>query len=195
MRPRFSPATPAAPAVGCVAAARRQQLTQLTVIIIQLLHDDAREPQRATEGSAGYDLFAYLNGRSVTCSDGQRLWTVQPDDRDGTAVLRLDAGLMARVPLGFKARLPRGVEAQIRPRSGSSFKKGLQLPNAPGTVDSDYPDEWMVLIQNGGVGPLELAHGERFAQMVLARYEVLAFQPGEVEVTTTRAGGFGSTGT
>jgi dUTP pyrophosphatase len=164
------------------------------VIIIQLLHDDAREPQRATEGSAGYDLFAYLTARTVTCSDGQRTWTVEPDVREGSAVLRLEPGVMARVPLGFKARLPRGVEAQVRPRSGSSFKKGLHIPNAPGTVDSDYPDEWMVLIQNGGAGVLELAHGERFAQMVLAKYEVLAFQPGEVGVTTTRAGGFGSTG-
>ena len=102
---------------------------------------------------------------------------------------------MARVPLGFKARLPRGIEAQIRPRSGSSFKKGVQLPNSPGTVDSDYPDEWMVLIQNGGKGPLELVHGERFAQMVLSRYEILAFQPGEVGITTSRAGVFVSTGT
>jgi dUTP pyrophosphatase len=164
------------------------------VIVIQLLHEDAREPLRATEGSAGYDLFAYLKGRTVTCSDGQRTWIAEPESRDGTPVLRLDPGAMARIPLGFKARLPHGIEAQVRPRSGSSFKKGLHIPNAPGTVDSDFPDEWMVLIQNGGAGPLELAHGERFAQMVLAKYEVLAFQPGEVGVTTARAGGFGSTG-
>ncbi|MGH7618970.1 MAG: dUTP diphosphatase, partial [Gemmatimonadaceae bacterium] len=92
------------------------------------------------------------------------------------------------------ARIPRGVEAQIRPRSGTSFKKCLQIPNAPGTIDSDFPDEWMVIVRNPLTTPIRIDHGERIAQMVLARHEVLAIEAGNIAVTTDRVGGFCSTG-
>lgn len=161
---------------------------QLTV---ELLHADARPPRRATEGSAGYDLCAYLTGRTVKCSDAQRTWEAPADN----GAFSLDAGVAALIPLGFKARLPHGIEAQIRPRSGTSFKKGLQIPNAPGTIDSDFPDEWMVIVRNPTSLPIRVEHGERIAQMVLARYEVLDIVDGTVAVTTSRVGGFGSTGT
>jgi len=164
---------------------------QLTV---ELLHPDACPPQRATEGSAGYDLRAYLIGRTVKCSDGQRVWDSAAGDAGATPAFVLEPGVAALIPLGFKARLPIGVEAQIRPRSGTSFKKGLQIPNAPGTIDSDYPDEWMVIVRNPTTFPISIEHGERIAQMVLARYEVLPVARGAVGVTTTRVGGFGSTG-
>lgn len=161
-------------------------------ITVELLHDDAHAPRRATEGSAGYDLCAYVRSRSIKCSDGQRTWT-ENALHDGDA-FDLAPGVTALVPLGFKARLPVGVEAQIRPRSGTTFKKGLAIPNAPGTIDSDFPDEWMVLVKNPTPTPIRIDHGERIAQMVLARFEVLAIKTGRVEVTTDRVGGFGSTG-
>jgi dUTP pyrophosphatase len=108
--------------------------------------------------------------------------------------LTLEPGVMALVPLGFRARLPHGIEAQIRPRSGAAFKKGLHVANSPGTIDADFPDEWMVPVRNGGSGALVIDHGERIAQMVLARYEVLQIELGSVAATTSRTGGFGSTG-
>jgi dUTP pyrophosphatase len=169
-------------------------LVSSDAVVVELLHRDAHAPARATPGSAGYDLCAYLTGRAIRCSDGERIWdTAASDDARGCAFV-LERGVSALIPLGFKARLPLGVEAQIRPRSGTSFKKGLQIPNAPGTIDSDYPDEWMVLVRNPGERPIRIEHGERIAQMVLARYEVLPMEPGRVAVTTTRTGGFGSTG-
>jgi len=165
-------------------------------VVIELLHDDAQPPRRATEGSAGYDLFAYLSGRSVDCSDGVRRWSITAEagqgERNSRIVLR--PGAMALIPLGFKASLPNGYEAQIRPRSGAAFKKGLGIPNAPGTVDSDFPDEWRVIVRNTTEHPLEIEHGERIAQMVLHRYEVLPFVAGRVGISTERVGGFGSTG-
>ena len=160
---------------------------QLTV---ELLHADARPPRRATEGSAGYDLCAYLTGRTVKCSDAQRAWDAPAEEGTFT----LSSGVSALIPLGFKARLPHGIEAQIRPRSGTTFKKGLQIPNAPGTIDSDFPDEWMVIVRNPTPSPIRIEHGERIAQMVLSRYEVLEIADGTVAVTTSRVGGFGSTG-
>jgi dUTP pyrophosphatase len=159
-------------------------------IVFEALHPGVEPPARATEGSAGADLRAYLIDRNVRCSDGARQW----DQFAGPlATLSLDPGVMALVPLGFRARLPRGIEAQIRPRSGAAFKKGLHIANSPGTVDSDFPDEWMVPVRNAGAGPLVIEHGERIAQMVLARYEVLPIESGSVTATTSRKGGFGST--
>jgi dUTP pyrophosphatase len=168
-------------------------------LIVELLHSDAQPPRRATEGSAGYDLCAYLRGRRVKCSDGQRTWEASVTSSElerasSECRFTLESGVAALIPLGFKGRIPEGIEAQIRPRSGTSFKKGLQIPNAPGTIDSDYPDEWMVIVRNPTPTPIHIAHGERIAQMVLARYEVLDVETGSVAVTTTRVGGFGSTG-
>jgi dUTP pyrophosphatase len=163
-------------------------------LIVELLHPDAQPPRRATEGSAGYDLCAYLRGRTVKCSDGQSTWEASVSDGEDECFFALQPGVAALIPLGFKARGPDGIEAQIRPRSGTSFKKGLQIPNAPGTIDSDYPDEWMVIVRNPANAPIHIAHGERIAQMVLARYEVLDVETGSVSVTTSRVGGFGSTG-
>ena len=161
--------------------------------VVELLHPDAQPPRRATEGSAGYDLCAYVRGRTIKCSDAQRTWDAAPES-DSDATFALAPGVAALIPLGFKARLPHGIEAQIRPRSGTSFKKGLAIPNAPGTVDSDYPEEWLVLVRNPTPWPIRIAHGERIAQAVLARYEVLPVEEGSVTVTTSRVGGFGSTG-
>ena len=165
-------------------------------ITLELLHPDARAPERATEGSAGYDLFVYLTHRTVTTSEASGTWEL-PTFRDrekNLSYFELPPNATAQMPLGFKAKLPAGCEAQIRPRSGTTFKKGLLIPNSPGTIDADYPEEWMVLVRNPGAKPVRIEHGERIAQMVLSRYEVLPIEMGKVGKTTKRIGGFGSTG-
>lgn len=165
-------------------------------ITLELLYPDARAPERATEDSAGYDLFVHLTDRTVNCSDSSGTWEL-PTFRDREKRLsyfELPPNATAMIPLGFKAKLPSGCEAQIRPRSGTTFKKGLLIPNSPGTIDADYPEEWMVLVRNPGARPVRIEHGERIAQMVLSRYEVLPIEMGKVGKTSTRLGGFGSTG-
>lgn len=164
-------------------------------IVFEGLHADVRAPQRGTAGSAGYDLPAYLSARSVQVYREGVMSERPSAEAGGTYTLTLAPGEKALVPLGFKARLPAGYEAQIRPRSGTSVKTDLVIANAPGTVDADYPGEWCVPVKNGGTGPLVITHGERIAQMVLAKFEVLEFSPGVVARSTDRAGGFGSTGT
>ncbi len=163
-------------------------------IVFESLHPDVSAPRRGTAGSAGYDLAACLDGRSVRVFRSGVMSEVPAEGSGAAATLTLAPGEKALVPLGFKARLPQGFEAQIRPRSGTSVKTDLVIANAPGTVDADYPDEWCVPVKNGGSAPLRITHGERIAQMVLARFEVLEFEPGAVERTTEREGGFGSTG-
>lgn len=166
-----------------------------TVIVFESIHPDVAVPRRETSASAGYDLAAYLTGRTV------RIWTgATPSERaselrDGVAVLVLGPGEKALVPLGFKAQLPQGIEAQIRPRSGTSVKTDLVIANAPGTIDPDYAEEWCVPVKNGGTESLVIRHGDRIAQAIFARFEAQEFTIGTVQRTTERAGGFGSTGT
>ncbi|MGH7719944.1 MAG: dUTP diphosphatase [Gemmatimonadaceae bacterium] len=83
-----------------------------------------------------------------------------------------------------------GYEAQVRIRSSVAFKKGLTIPNAPATIDADFPDEWMVIVHNAIAAPVRVEHGERIAQIVLSRFEVCPWVPGQV-VVTTRSGGVG----
>ena len=166
-------------------------IDEMSSLIIELVHDDAQPPRRATEGSAGYDLCAYLTGRTVTCNDGFRIWDAPTTD----GVFALKPGVTALIPLGFRARLPAGIEAQIRPRSGTTFRSHLEIPNAPGTIDPDYPDEWKVIVRNPTIAfTIEVKHAERIAQMVLSRFETLPVEQGTVAVSTNRTGGFGSTG-
>lgn len=166
-------------------------------VVFEKLQPDVERPARATGESAGYDLRAYLDGRRVTVvggASGERR-EVTPDGAGGDGpVLTLAPGDRALVPTGLRASLPSGYEAQIRIRSSLALERGLTLPNAPGTIDADYPDEWFVLVQNGSRREQRVWHGERVAQAVLQRYETLEWVEGEVQRSTDRTGGFGSTG-
>lgn len=163
-------------------------------IIFEPLHADVVAPRRATEASAGHDLALCLTGGTVRIFvDGAVEQRAVGADATGPLVV-LGPGEKALLPLGFRARLPPGYEAQVRPRSGTSLKTDLVIVNSPGTIDADYPDEWCVPVKNGGAKPMTVRHGERIAQLVLARFETLPFTVGSVTRTTDRAGGFGSTG-
>jgi dUTP pyrophosphatase len=163
-------------------------------VLVERLHDDVVLPARATAGSAGYDLRAYLKARSVKLSDGTAQHEREAtDEGDGWGVA-IAPGQMALIPLGFRTRLPLGVEAQVRPRSGQAFKSALTIPNAPGTIDADYAEEWLVVVRNDAPVARRIVHGERIAQVVFARYAVVELREGAVARTTDRAGGFGSTG-
>jgi dUTP pyrophosphatase len=130
-------------------------------------------PKYETAGSAGMDLRANL-AEPVTLQSLER----------------------KLIPTGLFIELPMGYEAQIRPRSGLSYKKGLSLPNTPGTIDSDYRGELKVIIINLSPEPQTIIHGERIAQMVIAKYEQAVLKEVEILSDTKRGtGGFGSTGT
>lgn len=187
--------TPAFPAELIAAASPGGEATSAALeAVIERLHDDVVLPARATAGSAGYDLRAYLKQRTVPCSDGDRQRERAATEEEGTWGVALESGEMALVPLGFRTRLPEGIEAQVRPRSGQVFKHALTIPNAPGTVDADYAEEWMVVVRNDAPVTRRIVHGERIAQAVFARHVVLELHEGMVQRSTERAGGFGSTG-
>ncbi|EPX84555.1 deoxyuridine 5'-triphosphate nucleotidohydrolase [Rubellimicrobium thermophilum DSM 16684] len=133
-------------------------------------------PSYATSGSAGADLRANLP---------QEL-------RQGG--LTIPPGARIAVPTGLCLAIPEGWEGQVRMRSGLARRTGLCIPNAPGTIDSDFRGEVMVLLWNAGDDPVTLAHGERIAQLVVAPVARADFVPGRPEPTARGTGGFGSTG-
>lgn len=99
------------------------------------------------------------------------------------------------VPTGIAIALPPGYEAQVRPRSGLAWSRGLTILNSPGTVDADYRGEIKVLLVNLGQDEAEVLPGERIAQMVVARHsraELILVEA--LEETARGSGGYGSTG-
>jgi dUTP pyrophosphatase len=158
------------------------------------LAPNIRLPQRVTSNSAGYDVAAYLVGRPVLVAIGGTEELRDSTVVDGRASVTLQPGERALIPLGFKARIPEGYHGEVRPRSGAAFRKGIEIPNSPGTIDSDYNGEWMVPVKNGDSKPITIEHGERIAQVVFVKHVDVEFELGEVGRTTDRDGGFGSTG-
>jgi dUTP pyrophosphatase len=112
-----------------------------------------------------------------------------------SAAVAIPPGARALIPTGFALELPRGYEAQVRPRSGLALKHGVTLLNSPGTIDSDYRGELMVILINHGDEPFLVRRGERIAQLVIApvsHAEIVAAE--ELAATSRGPGGFGSTG-
>lgn len=178
-------------------------------VVYEKLYEDASLPKRATQHSAGMDVFAYLRGRTLSVYNpspvrGTREAVMEvraevgrpvgPEEIEVVAGVTLYPGERVIIPLGFKATLPEGYQAEIRARSSWALKRGLIVPNAPGTIDADYPDEWGVILANIGHRPEVIYHGDRIAQVVLMPYRELVWTAGIVGVTTDRTGGIGSTG-
>lgn len=100
------------------------------------------------------------------------------------------------VPTGIAIALPPGVEAQVRPRSGLALRRGIGMPNAPGTIDSDYRGELRVPLINFDAAAQKIAHGERIAQLLVARTFRIEWEPVDALPADAHRGegGFGSTG-
>jgi dUTP pyrophosphatase len=107
----------------------------------------------------------------------------------------LAPGDIALIPCGFAMAIPHGFEGSVRPRSGLATKHGIGMPNAPGTVDSDYRGEMKVPLINLGRQPFTVEHGMRVAQMVIAPVaRATVTEVAELDSTVRGHGGFGSTG-
>ena len=138
---------------------------------IKRLMPEALLPKYAhgPEEDAGMDLFA-LTG----------------------AVLR--PGEPQAVPTGLAIEVPPGYEAQVRPRSGLALKHAITLPNSPATIDPGYRGEVRVILLNLGREPYQIHPGDRIAQMVIARVELVEWEEGELNDSRRGDGGFGSSG-
>lgn len=129
-------------------------------------------PAYATAGSAGMDLRANLDEPLA----------LHPFERN-------------LIPTGMFIELPDGYEAQIRPRSGMALKQGITCLNSPGTVDSDYRGELKIILINLSDTVQVINHGDRIAQMIIAKTERAELQEvQQLNVSQRGDGGFGHTG-
>jgi dUTP pyrophosphatase len=135
------------------------------------LSEGAREPSRAHDGDAGFDLYA-------------------------VEAAVIPAGERASVGTGIALAIPEGWAGLVLPRSGLAARHGITLPNAPGLIDAGYRGEVRVLLLNtDSRAAFEVAPGDRIAQLVLVRHESPELIEVEsLEETVRGAGGFGSSG-
>ena len=140
---------------------------------IEIINNSKHElPEYATSQSAGLDLRANL----------EESFTLKPLERK-------------LVPTGLQIALPDGYEAQVRPRSGLAYKKGVTVLNAPGTIDADYRGDIGVILINMSNEDFVVEDGERIAQLIIAKYDQAEWIPvSELSETNRGEGGFGSTG-
>ena len=127
-------------------------------------------PETATAGSAGFDLKSNVD-------------------------LVLEPSARAAVPTGIRVAIPFGYEGQVRPRSGLALRNGISIPNAPGTIDSDFRGEVKVILINLGAEPFRVRRGDRIAQLVVCPVASVEWSlSGDLPETARGEGGFGSTG-
>lgn len=145
-------------------------MSESEVVRVKLLRPGARMPVRATEHASGVDLYAALEGGSITVTQHPVV-----------------------VPTGIAMQIPAGLDAQVRPRSGLA-KRGVLCTF--GTIDADYRGELLVTLYT--VAP-DITHtiqdGDRIAQLVITRLAPVAFEQSDQLTETVRGeGGLGSTG-
>ena len=143
-----------------------------TFVKVKRLHPEAKLPTKATTGSVCHDVYA-SESRMV------------------------GSGAVVPVPTGLAFEVPDGCMLEIRPRSGLS-SEGLAIANSPGTLDSDYRGELMILMLRA-VSPSDsmwlIDVGDRIAQIKLVRVPEIEFlEVDELSETVRGEGGFGSTG-
>ncbi len=131
-------------------------------------------PKYETEGAAGLDLFAAT--------------------KEDTKII-IPPRKAEMVPTGIAISVPSGYEAQIRPRSGLAAKNGITVLNSPGTIDSDYRGEILVMLINHSNKDFKILRGMRIAQMVISKIEQFnLISVDELDTTYRGKDGFGSTG-
>ena len=133
-----------------------------------MLKPGAKLPERAHYGDAGADLFAYEN------------LEIYPNEQK-----LVDTGIAIKIPQGF---------AGFVYNRSSQGKKGITIPHSVGVIDSGYRDTIKVLLKNIGDDPYKITAGDRIAQLVIQKVELVGFK--DIWNDSTRGtGGFGSTGT
>ncbi len=142
---------------------------------VKKLYPDAKMPIRATSGSAGWDVYAYVEGQQKDV--GQ---FIRPGERIAVSV-------------GVSVEIPPGYEIQFRGRSGLAFKSGIVSYN--GTIDSDYRGEMKALLFNNSFQNFVFRHGDRVGQLIVNKLPEVEFvEVEELSETDRGNGGFGSSG-
>lgn len=154
---------------------------------VKKLDKKAVIPSYAHEGDAGFDLSAIINVEDAMAQEGAMGGCIEE------VIIAPGEKFIARTGLAFA--VPRGYELQIRPRSGLAYKHGITIINSPGTVDSGFIGEVLIILLNTGSEPFEIKTGDRIAQGVINKLPTVSIREvDELDETERGSGGFGSTG-
>ena len=142
-------------------------------MIVRIINNSSNSlPNYETLLSAGIDIRAFIEN-PVTIKPLERLL----------------------VKTGLQIELQKGYEAQLRPRSGLSLKKGITVLNSPGTIDADYRGEIGVILINLSDEDFDILSGDRIAQLVISKHERIEWELSKsIDKTKRGIKGFGSTG-
>lgn len=147
-------------------------MTEFTVFLNKKDYPEAKIPSKKYQSDAGFDLSSV---------DKVSLWP----------------GTRKVIHTGVHINLVDGWEAQIRSRSGLAAKSGIFVLNSPGTIDSSYKGELMVILVNTSSDVFEVNVGDRIAQLVIKEVPVVTLvETDKIDTESTSRGtkGFGSTG-
>ena len=137
---------------------------------VKFVRDIKNLPEKKTSGAAGFDLLSAVDT------------VIKPGDFQG-------------IPTGIALDIPKSIEAQVRPRSGLALRHGIGILNSPGTIDSDYRGEVLVILFNHSKKPFKIKPGDRIAQIIFAKVaDVELKETKRLSVTKRGKEGFGHTG-
>ena len=141
-------------------------------VLIKKLDPNVKLPEYKTSGASGMDLMAFIE---------------HP--------IKLSPNSSCLVPTGLSIAFSKEYELQIRPRSGLAANKNITVLNTPGTIDSDYRGEILIMLINHSKKNFEISRGMRIAQMVISKIEQFnLISVDELGMTNRGKDGFGSTG-
>lgn len=133
---------------------------------IKSLHNNFVMPTKGTNGAGAFDIYMPAAGETSSL-----------------------------VGLGFSAEVPKNHVALILPRSSAGVKRGLELRNTCGVIDSDYRGEWKAAVQTKNGDVLQWSAGDRLLQFLVVPVSDVELElVDELDETTRGSGGFGSSG-
>lgn len=181
----------------------------MSVLRYYKMRENVADPEFSTEGSACFDIRAnFISPRTdrqaqeITVYNMSnkkekrevKMWASGHDKF--TTGIELHPGERILIPTGLIFNIPEGYSVRLHTRSSVSLKKGLTMPNGEGIIDSDYYHQTFVMLYNASADEVRICHGDRIAQGELVENVRTELEETKdvPEQTTSRVGGFGSTG-
>ena len=166
---------------------------------IYKMNSDVPDINYATKNSACFDIAAYFHYQYSFKSyskDNKEIVVLGSQDSDGKHYIDIPSEWRLLVPTGMILDIPHQHCVKIYPRSGLSLKKGLNLINCVGIIDSDYVEQLYIPMYNNSQERLRIYSGERIAQgeLVYNPQANISYIDKRPNRKSDRDGGFGSTG-
>ncbi|KAJ9084886.1 Deoxyuridine 5'-triphosphate nucleotidohydrolase [Entomophthora muscae] len=161
---------------------------------VKLLNEKAQVPKRGSLLAAGYDIFRYGLSWKSNMALSIPYFNTRFNHFSSSQEITIPKGGRAAVETGVSIKVPSGTYGRVAPRSGLTFKHGIDT--GAGVIDEDYTGEVKVILFNHGDSDFVINIGDRIAQLILEK--IMTPEPilvEELNATSRGENGFGSTGT